>query len=74
VSTDDGFCAARSKVAVPGKPDSYFICTNDQDHHLQPAHTACDGHGHVLARWTSETSAIETWIPYAGVTMRVVIP
>lgn len=73
MSGDSGFCEARSKLSVPGKPDSYFICTNDQGH-PQPAHTACDGHGHVLARWTSETSQIETWVPFAGFTPLVVIP
>ena len=73
MSTASGFCEARSKPAVADEPSSYFICTNEQDHQ-RPEHTACDGHGHVLARWTSETSPIETWVPYAGFTMRVVIP
>jgi hypothetical protein len=71
--TATGFCEARSKLSDPAKPESYFICTNDEGHPC-PEHTACDGHGHVLARWTSPASAIETWIPFAGVTMRVVVP
>jgi hypothetical protein len=70
---DTGVCAARSKPVNPAEPGSHFICTNDQGHQ-QPAHTACDGHGHVLARWASETSPIETWVPYAGFTRRVVTP
>jgi len=71
--TMTGLCGARSKPALPDKPDSFFICTNDPGH-AQPAHTACNGQGRVLARWTSETSHIETWIPFPGFTQRVVIP
>ena len=71
--TASGICDARSKLAVAANPDSYFICTNDEGHQC-PEHTACDGHGHVLARWASETSPIETWVPFAGFTRRVVIP
>lgn len=57
-----GFCGAVSKPLVKRKPDSYQICTND-DGHEPPAHTSCDGQGHVLARWKSETSLVEVWLP-----------
>lgn len=26
-------------------------------------HIWCDGNGHVLARWKSETSLVEVWLP-----------
>jgi hypothetical protein len=57
-----GFCEARSKLPVPGNPESYFICTNAPDH--KGDHTACDGQGHVLARWHSPDSTIEVWGPW----------
>lgn len=73
IKTADGaHCGAESKPVNPDKPGSCFICTNDQGH-AEPTHTACDGHGHVLARWASETSPIETWVPFAGFTRLVVI-
>ena len=56
-------CQARSKPLNPRKPDSYLVCTNDAGHHGDPRHTACDGQGHVIARWRSETSPIEIWTP-----------
>lgn len=67
--TETDFCRVRSKLSNPRKPESYFICTNDAGHAAgtDPRHTACDGHGHVLARWRSETSPIEIWGPW-GVT------
>lgn len=55
-------CGAMSKPVSRGKPGSYLLCTND-DGHEQPAHTACDGNGHVLGRWKSETSLVEIWLP-----------
>jgi hypothetical protein len=57
------FCRARSKLSNPRKRESYFICTNDAGH-ADPRHTACDGQGHVLARWRSDTSPIEIWGPW----------
>jgi hypothetical protein len=61
-----GICRARSKLGNPRKPESYFICTNDAGHDggADPRHTACDGCGHVLARWRSETSPVEVWGPW----------
>ena len=60
-------CGARSKVTRPGDPESYFPCTNDAGHDSipgrDPRHTACDGHGHVLARWRTETGPVELWTP-----------
>lgn len=59
-----GMCGAVSKQYRP-TADAYFICTNDPGH-WDPRHTACDGKGHVLARWISEASSIEVWVPGAG--------
>lgn len=42
-------CAAMSRPLLPGKPDSYMICTRDQGH--KGSHTSCDGQGHILAQW-----------------------
>lgn len=57
------FCGARSKPCVPRKPESDFICTRDPGH-ADERHTACDGQGHVVARWRSETSPVEVWGPW----------
>lgn len=46
---DGGLCAAMSRTLVPGKPESYQICTRDPEH--RGDHTSCDGRGHVLASW-----------------------
>lgn len=66
-----GMCGARSKLTKPDKPDSYLICTNDAGHDSTPGrdprHTACDGRGHVLARWRSETSPVQMRTPLGGV-------
>lgn len=62
-AASDDFCRARSKLTRPGKPESYFICTNDAGH-AEERHTACDGQGHVLARWRSGTSPVEVWGPW----------
>ena len=59
---DPGFCRA---ISQPGTPVTVYIgeyvavavatearnfaCTQDADH--EGSHKACDGHGHVLARW-----------------------
>jgi hypothetical protein len=65
------FCRACSKLSNPRKPESYFICTNDSGHAdaagADPRHSACDGQGHVLARWRSDTSPIEIWTPIGAV-------
>jgi len=70
VNDADRMCRARSKLARQCVPDSYFICTNDAGHQDQdPEHTACNGDGRVIARWRSESSAIEVWMPaYAVIT------
>lgn len=58
-----GICGARSKLTVPRKPESDFICTGEPGHAAE-RHTACDGKGHVLARWRSQTSPVEVWGPW----------
>jgi hypothetical protein len=63
---ESDFCGSRSKPVNPRKRESYLICTNDAGH-ADPRHTACDGQGHVIARWRSETSPVEVWGPQ-GVT------
>ena len=55
-------CAAQSKLSRLGDLRSFFICSNERGHE-QDEHTSCDGAGHVFARWKSETSAIEVWLP-----------
>lgn len=57
-----GFCGAQSKPLIRRDPLSFQICTNDRGHE-PPEHTSCDGHGHVLARWRTETSLVEVWLP-----------
>jgi len=42
-------CWAMSRLLIPGKPQSYMICTRDQGH--KGSHTSCDGRGHILATW-----------------------
>jgi hypothetical protein len=61
VSQDTGFCRAVSQkgrpvtahvhgpVLVIPRRDGDFICTQDPGH--QGSHAACDGQGHILARW-----------------------
>jgi hypothetical protein len=72
-ATEGDFCQARSKLWNPVvNRESYFICTNDAGHdadagHPDARHTACDGEGHVVARWRSETSPIEIWTPAGAV-------
>ena len=55
-------CRARSKPVRKGIPESHFKCTNDYGHE-EAEHTACNGVGQVIARWKSETSAVELWGP-----------
>lgn len=62
--SDIGFCAQRSKLFDKSDPETYFICTNDPGH--DGDHTACDGQGHVLARWKTAESMIEAWVPGRG--------
>jgi hypothetical protein len=52
-----GFCGEHSKIIIGNNPGSYFICTNDAGH--DGDHTACDGQGHVLARWESPMSKVK---------------
>jgi hypothetical protein len=60
--TDTGWCRAVSQQGTPvtayiaGTPvlriarqDGGFICTQDPGH--DGSHAACDGQGHILARW-----------------------
>ena len=37
-------------VLVTARRDRYFACTQDDPDH-EGSHSACDGHGHILARW-----------------------
>ncbi len=60
--TGGGFCRAVSQrgalvtayvggstvLAIP-KRDGDFVCTQDPGH--EKSHAACDGNGHILARW-----------------------
>ena len=60
--SDSGFCravsqrgslvtayaAGRAVLAIPRR-DGGFVCTQDPGH--AGSHSACDGEGHVLARW-----------------------
>lgn len=55
-------CGAQSKLGRRQDPRSFFVCTNDPGHE-PPVHTACDGRGHVMARWLTEASLIEVWLP-----------
>jgi hypothetical protein len=43
-----GYIAGRVVVAI-AKPGRDFVCTQDSGH--TGSHTACDGEGHILARW-----------------------
>ena len=59
--TETGFCRAVSRkgspvtayagraVLVIPRRDGDFVCTQDPGH--AGSHSACDGAGHVLARW-----------------------
>jgi len=42
--------AAGRAVLVIARPDRDFICTQDTGHGGS-SHAACDGNGHILARW-----------------------
>lgn len=60
---DPGFCRAvtgagtpvtvyahgRAALAIMRKTDETLICTQDAGH--GKGHAACDGQGHILARW-----------------------
>ncbi len=56
-------CGAHSKRIGYSKT-SYMICTNDAGHLGE--HTACDGAGHVLARWKTGSSSVDVWLPGVG--------
>lgn len=73
-TTDTGFCRAmtgtgtlvtvyahgRAALRIMRKGDETLICTQDQGH--DRSHAACDGQGHILARWPQ--SAVERyWQP-----------
>jgi hypothetical protein len=60
---DPGFCQAVSQhgtfvtaylgempVVAVAKPGRDFVCTQDSPDHAGN-HSACDGEGHILARW-----------------------
>jgi hypothetical protein len=69
--TDTGFCRAMNRrgapvtVYVPGRlaalviarAGGEFVCTQDTGH--DGSHAACDGNGHILARWPR--SAVERY-------------
>ena len=42
------YAAGRAALAIPRR-DGDFVCTQDPGH--AGSHSACDGQGHVLARW-----------------------
>ena len=46
------YVAGRAALAIPGH-DGDFVCTQDPGH--AGSHSACDGAGHVLARWPRST-------------------
>ena len=53
---DVGMCRAmtvyahgRASLAIMRKTDETLICTQDIGH--AKGHAACDGQGHILARW-----------------------
>ena len=71
--TDQQYLRRAEQTRRRGQPRQ-LLHLHERSGPPEPAHTACDGHGHVLARWASETSPIETWVPFAGFTRRVVIP
>lgn len=65
--TDTGFCRAVSQKGAPVtayiagaavlrivRQDGDFICTQDPGH--AESHSACDGDGHILARWPRKTA------------------
>lgn len=55
----DGFA-----VLVIARPGSDFICTQDAGH--QGSHAACDGQGHILARWPRKDAEHYWQHPAAG--------
>ena len=74
MTTMTGFCQAmtgtgtpvtvyahgRAALRIMRKTDPTLICTQDSGHQL--SHAACDGQGHILARWPR--SAVERyWQP-----------
>jgi hypothetical protein len=67
---DTGFCRAVSQHGKPvtayiagraitakARPGRDFVCTRDAGH--AGGHSACDGNGHILARWAR--SAVERY-------------
>lgn len=67
------FCAAMSQRGAPitafvhgqvvfavAKHDGGYICTQDPRH--EKSHAACDGQGHILARWP-RSSVERYWRP-----------
>ena len=47
-TTVTAYAAGRAALAIPRR-DGDFVCTQDPGH--PGSHSACDGEGHVLARW-----------------------
>lgn len=47
-------------ILVFARPGRDFICTQDSGH--QGSHAACDGQGHVLARWPRKADE-QYWQP-----------
>ena len=43
------YAYGRSALRIMRKTDETLICTQDQGH--AKGHAACDGQGHILARW-----------------------
>lgn len=47
------YVAGRVAVAI-ARPGRDFVCTQDAGH--QGSHAACDGQGHILARWPQKAA------------------
>ncbi len=46
------YAHGRAALAIMRKTDEPLICTQDPGH--DKSHAACDGQGHILARWPRE--------------------
>jgi len=58
-------CGNTTRPLRPGRPDSTLICTQDAGH-PPGEHAACDGKGHILARWADPAGPVEVWVPGVG--------
>jgi hypothetical protein len=58
-ATVTAYMAGQVVLAIP-KRDGDFVCTQDTGH--ERGHAACDGQGHILARWP-RSSVERYWQP-----------